>query len=645
MVIGENTTIYFIYLGKSLPNYGPASLALAQKTSGSKIHLIGNQTMRQVALQLGIEFTSTKEFYDSKKFDVAKANISSDASFRDGLWIKSMERLFVLEQFMIHKGLTSIFHAELDQLLFGTHNLITTLNSISQTGLFVPFHDKDSVVASVLYVNDLSALQSVTTLACGEETFNNEMMLLAKWALLNPERTFALPTLATELKGSSGVLPGGVELLSSSLLGGVVDAAQVGQWVGGIDPRNIPIRERPRTKFVDEPSKGLLSRKDLDSLTLQLGDDCRALIATQHENSLPLYNLHLHSKSHRTILRGNPSLEMLFLKSNQINPFVISGMRKIQLISFFSKILRILISNPRRLLNEIEWRVKFKLNIRPSSYPFLSGDTFRKISQFQWESKIKQINPIQIQPGDVVFCESELFGEFKTHVLSKTKSPIVLILGNSDKNHARVEAENYNHPSVAFIFAQNILDEIPNFAVLPIGLENAWRSKHGILNQKMVRTASTSQRLNRVMWGFNVRTNPFARNEATLALKKNSSADNIGNVTPKKHQSLLRKYAFVACPPGNGLDTHRTWEAMYFKCVPIVLRSFMTSYYESIGLPIWVVDSYSDIEDFDESALGEMYKQFQGKFAHEAIWADYWIHSIQAFSEDIRKGDGTSMEN
>jgi hypothetical protein len=106
----------------------------------------------------------------------------------------------------------------------------------------------------------------------------------------------------------------------------------------------------------------------------------------------------------------------------------------------------------------------------------------------------------------------------------------------------------------------------------------------------------------------------------------------LGDLTVGKHQKALARYAFVASPPGNGLDTHRTWEAMYLNCVPIVKRSFMTEEFERLGLPIWIVDSYEELKKYDENALKAKYLELEPKFKSDALWFDYWKDLIRKSS-------------
>jgi len=52
-------------------------------------------------------------------------------------------------------------------------------------------------------------------------------------------------------------------------------------------------------------------------------------------------------------------------------------------------------------------------------------------------------------------------------------------------------------------------------------------------------------------------------------------------------------YKFSLAPRGNGIDTHRMWEMLFFGIVPITLTSSIDVLFE--GLPVIVVQNYTDI--------------------------------------------------
>ena len=45
---------------------------------------------------------------------------------------------------------------------------------------------------------------------------------------------------------------------------------------------------------------------------------------------------------------------------------------------------------------------------------------------------------------------------------------------------------------------------------------------------------------------------------------------------------LLARYGYVACPSGQGVDSHRVWEALYLGVTPIVIASSLAPLYDQL---------------------------------------------------------------
>jgi len=69
----------------------------------------------------------------------------------------------------------------------------------------------------------------------------------------------------------------------------------------------------------------------------------------------------------------------------------------------------------------------------------------------------------------------------------------------------------------------------------------------------------------------------------------------------------LHRAKFMICPPGNGPDTYRVWEALYSNAIPIVIDSPL---YQNFDLPILRVKSF---EDITENMLLDTYEIFDDK--------------------------------
>lgn len=619
-LVDAEVEVVFVYIGEKLPKYALDSIRLASESSGGIITLLGSRSLGTPELNEYCHFIAIEDFYDPKGFIEASSAISSSHDFRGGFWLKSLERFYVLHAYMRRYGLIEVFHAELDQLLFNVNELVSNLRASGLSGIFVPSHSEQAIVASILYCNNESALASFLRFPLSGKKFPHEMGMLADWCKLNPENAFILPTLASELNPELV----SVEHLPLSITGGLVDAAQLGQWVAGIDPKNVPILTYPKSKFVDAPHGWILKESQLRSMKMSFIESTNSLFCSVSDKSFRVYNLHIHSKIHSTLLKHKPSIKELIESSNLGESRRFKGTLRVQVVYFISIRLSKVMRNPGRIIPEVTKRLNIRLGRRPSSKPFLSGDTFRKAANHVWESQSKDFRPSDVNSGDIVFCESELFGECKTQVLSKLDVPFTLILGNSDLNHDAEFENDISGLSVSKIFAQNMVDEIPRVTPLPIGLENRWRANHGKVSKFGNMNTDPLRKTFRIMSTFSIGTNPEVRGLAHDILSRNPVVDTLGMISPREHRKALSQYAFIACPPGNGLDTHRTWESMYRGSIPIVLNSYMNRYFKSLGLPLMIVNSYTELENISEKLLKEIYLAEIANFGSPALWFDYW---------------------
>ncbi len=88
----------------------------------------------------------------------------------------------------------------------------------------------------------------------------------------------------------------------------------------------------------------------------------------------------------------------------------------------------------------------------------------------------------------------------------------------------------------------------------------------------------------------------------------------------------LSKHKFAICPPGKGIDTHRTWEALMVGTIPIVLSSPIDKMFE--GLPVLIVEDYSLVTT---ELLYQYYELFHKdqSFVFDKVYTFYWDKFIQ----------------
>lgn len=193
-----------------------------------------------------------------------------------------------------------------------------------------------------------------------------------------------------------------------------------------------------------------------------------------------------------------------------------------------------------------------------------------------------------------IFCYSHRIKALSTkiHLL---KNRFILITHNSD-GEIRESPETLiilNSPNLDKWYAQNICIDHCKLFFLPIGIaNNQWM--HGNLNifNNATILHNISNKSSLIYFNFNVDTNKSKRMRCFDSLKNKIKW--LKNVTPSENIERLSQYRFCICPEGNGVDTHRLWEALYLKTVPVVIKSEFTNILQKNNIPLVVLNSWDD---------------------------------------------------
>lgn len=184
----------------------------------------------------------------------------------------------------------------------------------------------------------------------------------------------------------------------------------------------------------------------------------------------------------------------------------------------------------------------------------------------------------------------------KTNVkrlLSLFKTNLTLFFHNSDGAFTINDMDLFLIPNVVEIYSQNITCPIvDNLKPLPIGqANNQW--VHGNAEQLLNVINCDVSKTNDIFLNFKINTNITKRLLCyNIIIGKN--IPNIPNHNYKDYLNLLHTYKFAICPEGNGIDTHRFWECLYLKVIPICLKNPITEYYGKL-FPIVLLDSWDEL--------------------------------------------------
>jgi hypothetical protein len=271
-------------------------------------------------------------------------------------------------------------------------------------------------------------------------------------------------------------------------------------------------------------------------------------------------------------------------------------------------------------------RIRYSANRYPTSDPYISGDGFRALAHHIYDGETS-FNPAEVKKKDIVFVSLTVLDAYFEAIHPRIQNPYILITHNGD-TEITLKYKKYLNATLIHWFSQNVLFKHPKLTPIPIGLENISYFNHGIVS--FIREQESKKRKkNKILYGFSISTNPKERSKALHYLQSLPVADEITKrLNSHQYFQLLSEYKFVASPPGNGEDCIRTWEAMYVGVIPIVQRSILTTYFESLKLPLWVIDSWDELEGYSERDLEKTYQFIMKKCDRTALFLQFWKHKI-----------------
>lgn len=272
------------------------------------------------------------------------------------------------------------------------------------------------------------------------------------------------------------------------------------------------------------------------------------------------------------------------------------------------------------MLNKIKRKFTQIFNIKLSSEPFISGDTFRILAKHFYEKGNLNIKTQKVKEGDIVFVQSFYLEDFFTKIHPAINSRYKLVSHNGDVNITDKYLK-YIDSKIIVWYAQNVDIEHNKIVPIPIGLENLNYYTNGIVN-KFRNSTDNVPKLDKILVMFSIHTNPKERQKAYDNLKDNPCVTLIKEkLSFDEYFSLLKQHKFVASPKGNGLDCHRTWEALYVNTIPITTESIGLN---SFKLPIYIIEEWSKLGLKDKNDIRDMYNRILKRNSKLELYIDYY---------------------
>ena len=297
-----------------------------------------------------------------------------------------------------------------------------------------------------------------------------------------------------------------------------------------------------------------------------------------------------------------------------------------KLLSFKSKLKGKFLKYKNKFLKKSKNPIEFRV----TSYPYISGDTFLSIADcIIINNEDKPLITKSKTNNNIIFIENNMLN--KNWVLNYAKKFKKVIIHNGDQSPDMKFIKELKKRRI-HVFGVNINFREKYIEPIPIGIENAHHKKNGDLNYyNPISLAKNFQpKKNILLASFSIRQYKLLPSNTEVRRKYEKILDkynykNVSCMNLKDYRKKLYSSYFVICPPGNGIDCHRNWEALYHKTIPVIEEKY--SLFSHIDLPILVVKNLEEFLNFSNKKKLELYHNIINKQS-EKIFAQWWINYI-----------------
>lgn len=230
---------------------------------------------------------------------------------------------------------------------------------------------------------------------------------------------------------------------------------------------------------------------------------------------------------------------------------------------------------------------------------------------------------------DIVFCYGDNINELSKKI-DLFSNNFVLITHNADENiiNSSEILKILNNDKLKKWYGQNICIDHEKLHLLPIGFANSMWS-HGnlsLFNDKSFVDSLNNYKTKKIYFNFNIGTNRGKRQICYDDLK--DKLNWLTPIDPIQNLIRLKKYEFCICPEGNGVDTHRLWEALYLRTIPIVLNTDFTKTLKKYNIPIVILNSWKDL-NIDNLKYDDYRDKLNDDFFKKIMSMDYFKSIIK----------------
>jgi hypothetical protein len=318
-IFGGDATEYsivFVHIGPSLPDYTITAIKQSRLFNPkADIYLVAqSEAYQKLCLTQDVAtyrpiFVSAESLPLSSEHAKFRKKSKLDNVYRNGFWRYATERFFYLSALMSCRGLKNVFHMENDVMLYRNLEELLGVFCDRYKGIAATFDNENRVIPGFLYISDAQSIGSLTKfLAKRSHRGENDMVTLASFkSVENGKYMDNLPIIFPNYVEKFPFMSAAQHRTDHPYkffnnydrFHSIFDAAAIGQYLGGVDPRNGNIP----AGFINE---SCLFNPSFFEFAWQMDPYGRKVPYALFEGQkIRINNLHIHCKNLDAFFSGN----------------------------------------------------------------------------------------------------------------------------------------------------------------------------------------------------------------------------------------------------------------------------------------------------------------------------------------------------
>jgi hypothetical protein len=206
-----------------------------------------------------------------------------DATFRGGFWQLTSARFFYIYAFMKQHEVTDVVHYENDVLSY--YSVGTLENCVDRSCMHIPFDSLERNIASIVYIPSHVVLKAIL------DKYDYSVDDMHNFSRIRRETNLirGLPICVAPPNAQKEEVRFVTEEYNR-FNGFIFDAAAMGQYLGGVDPRNNA-EQKDTVGFINETC--VIKYAEFASFEWRQG---RPFLRIRGGPLVPIFNLHIHCK-------------------------------------------------------------------------------------------------------------------------------------------------------------------------------------------------------------------------------------------------------------------------------------------------------------------------------------------------------------